>query len=52
MAKVEMPEKTSADRPLYFDEALRILPLQEFARRQHTFPHRRPRFHSSNTRSR
>lgn len=38
-------------RPLYFDEALRILPLQEFARRQHTFPHRRPRFQSSPTRS-
>lgn len=41
MAKVEMPEKSGGDRVLYWDEAIRILPLKEFARREHTFPRRR-----------
>jgi hypothetical protein len=31
-------------RPLYYDEAIRLLSLQEFASRAHTFPHRRLRF--------
>lgn len=44
-------KKTSEDRPLYFDEALRLLPTHEFARRWATFIHRRPRFQTSNARS-
>lgn len=47
----DRPEKTEKDRPLYFDEALRVLPLKEFARRQHTFLYRRPRFQTQSRRS-
>ena len=44
-------EKPPSDRPLYYDEALRLLPLKEFARRAHTFPHRRPRFQTQSRRA-
>lgn len=47
----DRPEKPENERPLYFDEALRVLSLKEFARRQHTFLYRRPRFQTPPTRS-
>lgn len=42
----DRPEKTETERPLYWDEAIRLLPLKEFARREHTFPRRRLPLHS------
>ena len=50
MAKAETTEKTNADRALYFDEAIRSLPLREFLRVVHSLPHRRPRFQTQTTR--
>lgn len=47
----DRPEKTEPARPLYFDEALRLLPTHEFVRRWATFPHRRPRFQTQSRRS-
>lgn len=48
----DRPDKTENTRPLYYDEALRTLPLKEFARRQHTFLYRRPRHQPQTSRSR
>jgi hypothetical protein len=51
-AKSQKIEVTSEkNRPLYFDEALRTLPRDEFARNWASFPRRRPRHQSSNARS-
>lgn len=41
MVKASPPPKTEEDRPLYWDEAIRLLPIREFAAREHTFPRRR-----------
>lgn len=49
------PQKTEVTsektRPLFHDEALRVLSTKEFVRNWASFPHRRPRHQSSNARS-